>query len=80
MWWFERQERAKASTKVHEAVEYAGEIAGLNDHLLDVVRGNTEALVALREELHSQRLSQTEWMARIVRGLEHPNDGRAFGD
>ena len=70
MWWFERQERVRKALAVQEVVGRTQQVLEINDHLLDVIRGNTEALVALREELRAYRQSQTEWMGRLSRQLE----------
>ncbi len=70
MWWIERQERARATAGLRDAVQYAGQIADVNKNLLDVIRANTEALTALREELRSHRSSESEWLARLTHQLE----------
>jgi hypothetical protein len=70
MWWFERQERTRGAGATREAISRASQVVEINDHLLDVVRCNTEALVALREELRSHREIETEWMGRLSRQLE----------
>ena len=55
MWWIERQERTRSQEGLSEALRHTAAIASLNSQLLDVVRANTEALTALREELRAQR-------------------------
>ena len=70
MWWFERQDRSRAASGMQEALKHAGETSDVNNHLLDVVRTNTEALSALREELRSHRMTETEWLGRLSRQLE----------
>lgn len=70
MWWVERQERARGAAGVREALQYAGQVAEVNKNLLDVIRANTEALTALREELRSHRMTEAEWLARLSRELE----------
>ena len=70
MWWAERQERARTSAGLREALQYAGQIAEVNKNLLDVIRANTEALAALREELRSHRTTEAEWLSRVARRLD----------
>ncbi len=70
MWWFERQERAKNSAQVQDALSYAGQLAGIHDNLLDVVRANTDAVAALREELRAHRMVEEDWWARVARQFE----------
>jgi hypothetical protein len=70
MWWYERQERTRSASATQEALKYTSQMADVNDHLLDVIRGNTEALSALREELRSHRLTETEWLSRLSRQIE----------
>jgi hypothetical protein len=70
MWWLERQERARGVNTMREAVNYTNRVLEINDHLLDVIRSNTEALVALREELRSHRATEQEWISRLSRQLE----------
>jgi hypothetical protein len=65
MWWMERQERARAGSGLCTALEYAARVAEINRHLLDVIRANTEALTALREELRTHRASEAEWLTRL---------------
>jgi len=70
MWWVERQEQARAAAGLRAALQHAGQVAEVNKNLLDVIRSNTEALTALREELHSHRASEAEWLGRLARQLE----------
>ncbi len=70
MWWFERQERVRGTTDLREAFRFAEQGVELNERLLDVLRANTEAITALREELRSHRGVETEWLKRISRQLE----------
>jgi len=70
MWWVERQERARGVHAVQDALHRSHEVLSVNDHLLDVIRSNTEALMALREELHVHRETETEWFGRVSRQLE----------
>jgi hypothetical protein len=70
MWWYERQERARNASNVQEALHYMNQIADVNEHLLDVIRANTEALAGLREELRAGRGAEAEWRARVSRQIE----------
>ena len=70
MWWFERQERSRSAAGLHETLKYTSQMSDVNDHLLDAIRGNTAALSALREELRSHRLAETEWLNRLSRQLD----------
>ncbi len=70
MWWLERQDRTRSAAGVCDALQYAGQVAEVNRHLLDVVRANTEALAALREEVHAHRTWEAEWLERLTRQLE----------
>ena len=70
MWWAERQERARGATGLRDALQYAGRIAEVNKNLLDVIRANTEALTALREELRTHRATESEWLMRVTNQLE----------
>ena len=70
MWWFERQERSRAGRDMRDALRVQTEVSDVNDHLLDVIRTNTEALTALREELRSHRVTEVEWISRLGRQLE----------
>jgi hypothetical protein len=70
MWWHERQERTRSALAANGAAQHATHLADLNEHLLTVVRTNTDALAALREELRSQRVAEAEMLSRISRQLE----------
>jgi len=70
MWWYERKERVQQASDAQRAHDDGQRLAELNGRLLDVIRTNTEALVALREELRWQRQSEPEWTQRLVRQLE----------
>ncbi|MFH1745672.1 MAG: hypothetical protein ABIG44_01375 [Planctomycetota bacterium] len=70
MWWHERQERLRSGVLTTAAQMRSEQVLGINDHLLDVIRGNTEALVALREELRAYRETQTAWMNRLAGQIE----------
>ena len=70
MWWMERQERARSTAGLQDALHYAGQVAEVNKNLLDVIRANTEALTALREELRSHRATESEWLTRLTHQLE----------
>ncbi len=71
MWWYERAERVRGAGVAQEATSQAGRVREINDHLLDVIRSNTEASIALREELRVHRETETEWMGRLSRQLEN---------
>ncbi len=70
MWWFERKERGRFAAGMQQALRHAGDLTGVNDRLLDVVRSNTRALAELREELRAHRNFEAEWLKRISRRLE----------
>jgi hypothetical protein len=70
MWWVERQERLRGLSTVQESLQHTTRALEINDHLLDVIRSNTEALVALREELRAHRETEQEWISRLSRQLE----------
>jgi len=70
MWWLERGERARNAVGIREAMRDARRISEVNHELLDVIRANTEALTALREELRSHRANETECLARLTRQLD----------
>lgn len=70
MWWFERHERVRGLSVAREAAHHATRVLEINGHLLDVVRSNTEALIALREELRAHRETENAWMGRLSRQLE----------
>jgi|GEM_PF-1623624 len=77
MWWFERQERTKSNNGVREAMQYSRQVTEVNDQLLDVIRANTEALAALREELRTHRRIETDWLNRVSRQLERLMEAEA---
>ncbi len=70
MWWFERQERTKHNAGLREALDHSRQAAEVNDQLLDVIRANTEALTALREEMRSHRRVEADWLNRVSGQLE----------
>ncbi len=70
MWWIERQERTRASAGLRDALQYAGQISEVNTNLLDVIRSNTEAMTALREELRSHRATESEWLTRLTQRID----------
>ncbi len=70
MWWVERQERTRGTAGLHDALQYARQITDVNAHLLEVIRANTEALTALREELRAHRANEVQWLTRITEQLE----------
>ena len=70
MWWYERQERGRCASGMQEALKSTAQMSDITDHLLDVIRTNTEALSALREELRSFRTTETEWLGRLSRQLD----------
>jgi hypothetical protein len=70
MWWCERQEKNRCASGAQEALMYTAQMSDVNDHLLDAIRSNTEALSALREELRSHRLAERDWLSRLSRQLE----------
>jgi hypothetical protein len=70
MWWYERKERAQHAVELVQSQENGRRVAELNGRLLDVIQANTEALVALREELRWQRQSEPEWAERLVQRIE----------
>ena len=70
MWWSERQERVRAAGAMQDAGRHTTHVLEINDHLLDVIRSNTEAAIALREELRAHRETEMEWMSRLSRQLE----------
>lgn len=70
MWWFERQERTRNVAGVHQALQYMHQMSEVNEQLLDVIRANTDALAALREELRTHRRLETDWLNRVSRQLE----------
>jgi len=70
MWWSERRERTQAAEDVRQALREAARLANGNGQLLDVLRSNTEALTALREELRTHRMSEQEWVTRLSQQLD----------
>jgi len=70
MWWFERQERTRNAAGVQQALQYTDQVSDVNEQLLDVIRANTDALAALREELRTHRMLETEWLNRVSQQLE----------
>ncbi len=70
MWWVERHERTRQAAGMQDALEFAGRLADINHHLLDVIRANTEALTALREELRTHRQTEASWITRLTQQLE----------
>lgn len=70
MWWFERQERTRGASGLSDALQYAAQVAEVNKQLLDVIRTNTEALTALREELRAHRATEAEWITRLATQLD----------
>lgn len=70
MWWVERQERSRAASLVQESLRHTQTIAGINEHLLEVIRRNTDALAALREEFRAHREAETEVLGRLATRLE----------
>lgn len=70
MWWIERQERTRGLVGLRDALEQVRRVGEINDGLLDVIRGNTAALTALREELRAQRDSDAHWRQRLAEQLE----------
>lgn len=75
MWWYERQERVRNADGVQESLRCTAQAANVNERLLDVIRANTEALTALREELRSQRESEAQWRMRIAQQIERLGAG-----
>ncbi len=70
MWWSERQERTRVISGLRVALQHAEQTAKVNGSLLDVIRANTEALTALREELRHQRRLEAEWVRRLTAKLD----------
>ena len=70
MWWFERQERTRSAGGVQQALQYTHQVSDVNEQLLDVIRANTDALAALREEFRTHRRLETDWLNRVSRQLE----------
>lgn len=70
MWWYERAERLRSAQMQLETTSALSRVNQINAHLLDVIQQNTEALVALREALHTHRLQEADWVARLTQQLE----------
>jgi hypothetical protein len=70
MWWLERQERGRVATGLNTTLEFTGQLGELNRQLLEVIRGNTEAVTALREELRAHRASEAELLGRMMQQLD----------
>ena len=70
MWWHERQERVRGAGASRDVAEVARLTSDVNRSLMDAVRANTEALAALREELRSHRVAETEMLSRLSRQIE----------
>jgi hypothetical protein len=70
MWWYERAERLRSVQVHHDACGACDRSSQMNTHLLDVIQQNTEALVSLREALHTHRLQEADWVARLTQQLE----------
>lgn len=70
MWWHERQERLRTAAQTADALEQTRRLSALNGQLLEVIRSNTEALVALRAEIRSQREALAEWTERLMDRME----------
>lgn len=70
MWWQERLERVRVLGELRETARSAADTAGMNERLLDVVRTNTEALTALREELRAHRAAELQWLGRLSEELQ----------
>lgn len=77
MWWHERQDRTRGATALRDSAQQARQATEMSRELLDVVRGNTEALVGLREELRCARRLHSFWLGRIHRGIESMSNGAA---
>lgn len=73
MWWHERQDRSRSNAAQRSSSHHARAATEMSRELLDVVRGNTEALVGLREELRCGRRLQSLWLGRIQRKIEAIN-------
>ncbi len=74
MWWAERQERTRHTAGLQDALQYARQIADVNRSVLDVIRANTEAVTALREELRAHRATEAEWLMRLAQQLDDLSD------
>ena len=74
MWWQERRERLQASAAESEASGERSQLSEMNGQLLGVVRANTEALTALREELRAHRQAEATWMGAVYDKLNEINE------
>ncbi len=70
MWWQERQDRLRGEARLARLLEQAGRIGAAHEQVLEVVRANTEALTALREELRSGRALEQMWREQVLARLE----------
>lgn len=70
MWWQERQDRLRGEGRLARLLEQAGRIGAAHEQLLEVVRANTEALTALREELRSGRAMEQIWREQVLARIE----------
>lgn len=70
MWWYERQERVRNVSTLQHAGCKSERLLEVNEQLLGVIRSNTEAFIALREELRAHRENEREWMSRLSHQLE----------
>lgn len=81
MWWYERQERVRAGGVTQASQCRAAQLLNINEGLLSVIRGNTEALTALREELQAHRANEREWFGRLAQEVERLADSvKGAGD
>ena len=70
MWWFERQERARSATAVRELAALGDRMGAVNEQFVGVIQANTEALTALRAEIRSHRIFETDWLERLAKQLD----------
>lgn len=70
MWWYERVERLRSTQQQQDTANAHARTQQINTHLLEVIQQNTEALVALREAMHTHRLQEADWVARLTHQLE----------
>ncbi len=70
MWWQERQDRLRGEGRLARLLEHAGRFGAAHEQLLEVVRANTEALTALREELRSGRAMEQIWREQVLARIE----------
>ena len=82
MWWIERQERGRMQSGLQDALRQATQVTQINTHLLDVLRANTAAFTALREELRAHRAQQRDWLERLGTrtGVRPPRIRRPISD